>query len=394
MCGLCATGLHNQVVVTEFHVDHAGLDGLADALDDAAADVGQVTWRIANKAEVDLCTEGLINGLRGGVEHTYVWGQQQPNRISDLLTEASTGVRFARKQYAETDERSARSFDAFFASPQAEEGLGGEPPPRTGALFHHTDFRGVDWYLARWNHAEDPPDFAYKYNVLTDALSVSGNVRGIVYKLFHKDIFEFFLRGISGNWDGLWGAGVEFTNCGTALAAIGRNVVAYGDDLPAVWRGNAADACRAYLLQLGRGIQARETLYHGVGNQYRQAAQLAWAQFDLSGAALGALLDKLVEIAFAIAGGTATIETVVGGIIGYGAAGWMIKQAFDLYSEATKYWTRADTIVKAAQLALASVSDVNGPGACVLPLPEAPYRFQPTKAGPFPPSYPKSQAAS
>lgn len=379
-------------VVKEFYVDLDGLDELAQALDNATSDVCQVTGRIANKADVDLRSGGLINTLRGGVEHTYVWGQQHARRISELLGDAAAAVRSARRLYAGTDERSSRRFDAFFADPSAQAALANRPPPRIGALFESPDGGGVDWYgLARRHRLEGPQDFAYKYSRLTDALSVSGNVRGIALKLFKKDIFEFFIQGTSGNWDGLWAAGAEFTSCGSALASIGRDVVACGNDLPAVWRGYAADACHAYLLQLGGAIEATEALYHDVGNQYRNAAELAWAQFDRAGAALDCELDKLVEIVFAVASGTVTIETIFGGIIGYGVAGWMLEQAFDLYADATKFWAKAITIVNATQASLVNVLGGGGPHAWVAALPEAPYRFHPTKVRRSQPSYPKAQ---
>ncbi|MGC9670599.1 hypothetical protein ACNTMW_29145 [Planosporangium sp. 12N6] len=376
-----------------FHADLHGLDRLAGALENAAADVGQITWRIRNKADVGLGGEGLINALRFGVQHSYQWGQEHSDHISRLLTASATGVRFARKQYAETDDRSARDFDLLFRdpSPDRRAALDAAAPPRTGGvLFGNAGAVDPEWFLDRGHHAENPPDFTVTYNYLVDTLSPSANVRIIVYKLFGKDIFEAFLKDLSGDWNGLWNAGTEFGNCAPAMEAVGRNVCAIADDLPAVWRGEAADACHVYLRNLGLAIQGQAQLYRMVGEKYRTAAEYSWSQFDLMGVALGKILDQLVVLAVAVAAGTATIETGLGAIIGYGASLYLVLSIFQLWEEFTGFYDKVDIALKVADTAMRSLGGTNG-GLCPRPLPPEPYMFQHHKAGPQPPDFPREQ---
>lgn len=371
--------------MAEFHVDDAGLEQLAKALEEAFLDASQIQYRLTHHAELPPGREGLLNAVRGGVQHTYRWGQEHTQRIALLLSDTGRAVEAAGKRYRESDDRAARALDSFFVG--QDEGRFRElPPPRTGRLFKDSGVHGVEWYLEPGNHMRQPPNFEYQFNHLADTLSASAHIRNIVYQIFDYDIFEFFLQWIAGDWDGLWRAGCEFENCGTAVGQLGENVTAFANDLPAVWRGNAADGCRDYLLRLGQAITAQKEVYGSVGAEYRHAAELAYQQFDLAGALLGALLDKLIEIGIAIAAGTATIETVIGGVVGYGVAAYLIKQAYDLWTQFNKLYGNLDTIIKAINFGLTAVNGSNGVKICALPLPASPYRFDQDKAGPIAPT--------
>ncbi|MEE6258725.1 hypothetical protein [Plantactinospora sonchi] len=371
--------------MAEFHVDDAGLAQLAKALEEAFLDACQIQYRLANHAELPPGGEGLLNAVRGGVQHTYRWGQEHTKRIALLLSDTGRAVESAGKRYRESDDRAAQALDSFFVG--QEKGRFKElPPPRTGRLFQDGGVHGVEWYLQPGNNLREPPNFEYQFNHLADTLSPSAHIRNIVYQIFNYDIFEFFLQWIAGDWNGLWSAGSEFQNAGAAVECLGNNVVAFANDLPAVWRGNAADGCRDYLLRLGQAISAQEGVYRSVGAEYQHAAKLAYQEFELAGAVLGMLLDKLIEIGIAIAAGTATIETVVGGVIGYGVAAYLIKQAYDLWTEFNKIFANLDTIIKSINYGLSNVNGSNGVKICALPLPPAPYKFAQDKAGPIAPT--------
>lgn len=147
-----------------------------------------------------------------------------------------------------------------------------------------------------------------------------------------------------------------------------------------MWTGNAADRARDYLNVLGRAIEARRAQYEHVAKAYGDLAEQAWAIFDAAGYALGMLADKLAAIVIAVAAGTATIETVVGGIIGYGAAGYAAIQATKLVTETIALMARLENSVKVAKAALALTGGglgnpgLHGPEPTpALALPRAPY---------------------
>jgi hypothetical protein len=55
----------------------------------------------------------------------------------------------------------------------------------------------------------------------------------------------------------------------------------------------------------------------------------------------------LIIINVAGAVGTATIETVIGLVIGYGVAAYYTYQAYQLYEEISKFFGTADNVIKA-----------------------------------------------
>lgn len=369
-------------------VDLDGLGRLGGALERASADAGLVERYIRVNATMPPRGEGMIQTLMMLHERAYPWGQQTAREISSLAGQVSNGVDEAAKLYRNTDHAAAAAIDNTYDRVQLP-GMftkrPGVPPnfvgPTAVGIPPPASFADVTEPEAALHAslAFDHPNFRAKFNWLTDTLSPSAIVRSIVQAVFHKDIFEFFLKDISGDWDTLYACGTRWYEAAAAVRSISSNLLAHATKLPTVWAGNAADGCELYLLQLDAATFSHVAMYEYTGQAYHEAAKSAWTQFELAGSLLGDALDACVAIGVAIGGGIATSETVIGAIAGSATAGWYAWRAWKAYESATEIMDGTQKMLDRFVNSVTVIEDggkqlIKEPPS-VLPFPAAPYQF-------------------
>jgi hypothetical protein len=368
-------------------VHQDGMGRLGDALERASIDAGLVERHIRINADLPSLGEGMIQTLMGLHERAYPWGQWAARQISVQAGETANGVRAAAKMYGHTDRSAAAAMDETYARvrlPDMFTSRPGVPPgfvgptPVTPPPASFADLAEPEDALHA-SLAFDHPDFRSKFNVLTDTLSPSAIVRSVVQAVFHKDIFEFFLKDISGDWNALYDCGTVWFQAANAVRRIAGNLVTHAEHVPTVWTGNAADGCELYLLQLDAATFNSVAMYEYTGQAYHEAAKAAWTQFDLAGDLLGDALDACVAIGVAIGAGAATSETIIGAIAGGGTAGWYAWRAWKAYESAAAIMDETLTML---QRFVNSVTIIENTGKqlirkppSVLPFPATPYRF-------------------
>ncbi|MFY1583550.1 hypothetical protein ACN267_03495 [Micromonospora sp. WMMD734] len=153
---------------------------------------------------------------------------------------------------------------------------------------------------------------------------------------------------------------------GDALFDVGRNLVAAAGDVPEVWRGNAAEAEQEFQLKLGTAAMALHPICDQYAELYTKAAEAAKQLFDVVSGLLAKLIDVLIVINLASAVGTATIETGVGPVVGYGVAAYYAWQAYDLYDEISTFYGNAEATFKG----IAGTIGMIQAGAAVAALPD------------------------
>jgi hypothetical protein len=291
-------------------VDLEGMGRLRDALERASTDAGLVERHIRVNADLQPRGEGMIQTLMMLHERAYPWGQQVAREISIQSGQVANGVSEAAKMYRNTDLSAAATMDRTYDRVQLPEmftkrpgippGFVGPTPVSVPPPASFADVAEPETALNA-SMAFDHPNFQAKFNWLTDTLSPSAIVRSIVQALFHKDIFEFFLKDISGDWDALYGCGTRWYQAAGAVRNISSNLLAHATSLPTVWAGNAADGCELYLLKLDTAASSHVAMYEYTGQAYHEAAKGAWTQFELAGSLFGDVLDSCVAV-----GGTTT----------------------------------------------------------------------------------------
>jgi hypothetical protein len=365
-----------------------GMGRLRDALERASTDAGLVERHIRVNADMQPRGEGMIQTLMMLHERAYPWGQKIAREISTQSGQAANGVHEAAKMYRNTDLSAAASMDNLYDRVQLPDMFTkrpGIPPNFVGptpiSIPPPASFADVAEPEAALHAsmAFDHPNFQAKFNWLTDTLSPSAIVRSIVQALFHKDIFEFFLKDISGDWDALYDCGTAWYQAAGAVRNISSNLLAQATSLPTVWAGNAADGCELYLLKLDTATFSHVAMYEYTGQAYHEAARGAWTQFELAGSLFGDALDACVAVGAAIGAGIATSSTIIGAISGSAAAGWFAWRAWKAYQAATEILDETQKMLDRFVNSVTIIEDggkqlIKEPPS-VLPFPTTPYHF-------------------
>jgi uncharacterized protein YukE len=343
--------------MTEFFVHIRGLTGLYNLATRAAQDGEQVVDYTRKHCDLSMAAEGYLMIMLGPHAEAYAGMIEAVERLAQLAQGIGTRVNAAQVDYARTDERVAARLDA--AHPGAEDPItlygtitGGRPdlwPARTA-------FADVSEPIAELRAPEYATDVVmWSINPLADLVSPSAWLRQVGIWLFGYDPFEGWAKQFSGDWNAYVHCALAWNAIGAACEAIGRNLTAGAADVVTVWGGNAADRVQEYQLALGAAatdLQSVCTRYHEI---YLKAADATKNLFEVVSGMLGRLIDVLVVINAAGAIGTATIETGVGPMVGYGVALFYAWQAYKLYEEISNLFGTADAIINALAGAVGSV---------------------------------------
>ena len=200
---------------------------------------------------------------------------------------------------------------------------------------------------------------------MTDVVSPASMGRDVIWwateQLTHfgfldraYDPYETWIKPLCGDWAGLRGCADVFTNLATAVEHMGDNVYHSALKLPAVWQGNAADACQSHLISIQACLFAAATPFRAIAVEYKSAAMGAHDFRKTLSSLLSDLLDAALIFAIEVAAAGATSETIVGAIIFGGAAFYEGKIIVDLVRELIDVYGRFNAMVDATS---SSVND-------------------------------------
>jgi hypothetical protein len=356
-----------------FYIDPAGMDGLYNLLTRASGDAADTLAYTGKHCDIDFLEEGYIFMLAGPHARAYESVTQALQRLQDLARSAGTQLNRAQLNYAQSDSTASARLDRAYPGAHDPAGLRGVlahgRPDLQPARSAFTDVVEPAALLVAPNYATGIE--TYQLNALSDLVSPSAWLRQVCVWLFNYDPFEGWVKSISGDWEAYEHSAASWPIVGNAATAIGRNLITGAGDVATVWRGNAAEAEQEFQLALGTAAMALEAVCDRYGRLYREAAEAAKLLFSSVGGLVGQLLDALIIINAAAAIGTATIETVVGPIAGYGVAAYYIWQAYDLYKRISTVYQTAEVTIKGIAGAIAAVEA--GQEIATLPILE-PYR--------------------
>ncbi|GAA2475688.1 hypothetical protein [Winogradskya humida] len=203
-------------------------------------------------------------------------------------------------------------------------------------------------------------------------LSPSAWVNDVIEKTTGIDIFGYATDTLTGEWG-------ELYKFGDALDALARFTQQLGMDIQSgvikmdrQWDGNASDAAYNYFTDLAAATSGKQLALHQAAEGYREAAKGAWQLSNQLGNLLQAIADKAILIGISAAAGTATAETGVGAVAGYGVAAWQAIELLELVNKASAIINTAGTVIMAA---FGGGMAVGGQGGdlSAFPLPTAPY---------------------
>ena len=203
-------------------------------------------------------------------------------------------------------------------------------------------------------------------------ISPSAWVNDIIEKCTGVDIFGYATDAFTGEWAALYKFGDALGALAQYMQDLGIQIQAGMLKLDGTWDGNANDAAFNYFSNLAAATSGQQTALYEAAKGYHQAAKGAWQLSNQLGNLLQAIADKAIIIAISTAVGTATAETGVGAVVGYGVAAWQVIELLDLVNKASQIINTAGTVILAA---FGGGMDVAGQGGDLsgVPLPSAPY---------------------
>jgi len=168
-----------------------------------------------------------------------------------------------------------------------------------------------------------------------DQLTQSVWLLDIVNSLTGVDVMRELVAPFLGQWGNVNAYGEALTNVSRCFQAVSANVIMISGELDKNWRGMTADAARTHLASVGASLRSDSAMQADIGMRYRELATAMQCGQVVAEMLLKAVLDTAIEIAVWAAAGTATSQTRVGTILGYGMATYKTAYLLHLLEE----WT-------------------------------------------------------
>ena len=203
-------------------------------------------------------------------------------------------------------------------------------------------------------------------------LSPSAWINDVIERVSGVDIFGYATDTLTGEWGSLWKFGDSLQNLAQSLQEIGINIQTAAIKMDTGWDGNAADSANAYFTSLASAVSGQQAALYAAAESYHKAAQGAWMLSGQIGNLLQAIVDKAIIVGIAAAAGTATIESGVGAVVGYGVAALEAVDLLNKVNNASKIINTAGTVIMGS---FGAVADFAGQGGdlSAIPLPATPY---------------------
>lgn len=207
---------------------------------------------------------------------------------------------------------------------------------------------------------------------LFNYISPSAWVNDVIEKVSGIDIFGYATDAFTGEWAALYKFGDALNSLAQFMQEAGIEVQAGVNEVDKTWDGNAADAAFNYFTGVATATSGQQLALYEAAKGYHQAAKGAWQLSGQLGNLLQAIADKAIIMGISAAIGTATAETGVGAVAGYGVAGWQAIELLELINKASTIINTAGTVILAAFGGGMTMAGQGGDLSAV-PLPAAPY---------------------
>ena len=202
-----------------------------------------------------------------------------------------------------------------------------------------------------------------------DILSPAGWFETILGWLGGRGIAEEVLSAFGGRWEDLYRFRDTLTGLGQMTTDMRDNLTLQVTYLDTLWQGFAANSAQQYFEALLTAISNGAEIITGAAGVFGRYLDGIEQMAQLVAELLRNLWDAIFWAAVACAIGTGTIETVVGGIAGYGSAAVLLAWAFD------RLWKVREALATLESIAglVDALVDVNAPLAAFtveVPIPQ------------------------
>lgn len=175
-------------------------------------------------------------------------------------------------------------------------------------------------------------------------------------------------KWFAGDWAEVSRSADALRKLGTFCEAMGDEVVGATNTVRADWDGAAAGAAADYFLRLAGGLRRQKTNFDDIAHQYEKTAFGVKELASACGSLLESLIDWAIAAGISLAAAAASSWTVVGGVLGSGAAGYSIYRGAMTVKEIleirAKVWTACEALIG---LISGPLGSLNGFTAVALP---------------------------
>lgn len=179
----------------------------------------------------------------------------------------------------------------------------------------------------------------------TDWLSPSSVLAQVLDWIFDWNYLDVISKNFSGDWNRLYEVSDALTRLGAYTSAHGENVRHEMAVTAASWTGEAATAANAFFTTMARNLEETGTQITELGPSFEAVARGMKSTANLVSGIFSQIMDAALIAAVCIAAGTVTIETVVGGILGYICGGaeivyavWLAHSAYETVQSALQFF--------------------------------------------------------
>ena len=178
-----------------------------------------------------------------------------------------------------------------------------------------------------------------------DWLSPSHIINEFVKQATGYDVFGEAAKVFAGDWELVWQSAGAYRNLASAMQDIGINV-SYGNvELDGSWQGNARDAAYMYFGNLSGAISSQQIALNDLAGMYEKAAEGTYRIAETVSGIMKDIMDSAMIGAVAASAGTATIETGVGFVTGWGIAAYEAHKIAEMADNARKLIATASAII-------------------------------------------------
>ncbi len=178
-----------------------------------------------------------------------------------------------------------------------------------------------------------------------DWVSPSHIVNEFVKQIVGYDIFGEAAKLFAGDWELVWQAAGAYRNLANAMQDIGINVSHGNIELDSSWNGNAGDAAFKYFADLSATISSQQISLNALADSYEKAAEGTYRIGETVSGIMKDIMDAAMIGVVAASAGTATIETGVGFVTGWGIAAYEAYKIAELADKARKLIATASALV-------------------------------------------------
>lgn len=204
----------------------------------------------------------------------------------------------------------------------------------------------------------------------TDWLSPSSVLAQVLDWIFDWNYLDVISKNFSGDWNRLYEVSDALKHLGDYASAQGRNVRYEMGVTAESWTGEAASAANVFFTEMARALEEVGGQIADLGPEFETVARGMVSTAGLVSGMFAKILDAALVAAACIAAGTVTIETIIGGILGYlcggieiGYALWLAHSAYTTVQDALLFFDGLSAAVGVLSTFLA--------GGAELPVPTA-----------------------